>query len=75
MGLSRNTEQAKPQAHLFLSIYLHNLRSKIPSSLCRNADVLLHVVVFVLQDARPVNGLVIHFPENSSNMELSNVPR
>jgi hypothetical protein len=52
MGLSQETERAKPLVHLFLSIFIHNLRSKIPLPPCQNADVLHHVaatLAFVLQ--------------------------
>lgn len=40
-------------------------------------EVLCHVVatsVFVLQETRPLNAVVIHFPENSSITKMPNVP-
>jgi hypothetical protein len=64
----------KPLVHLFLSIFLHNLHSEILIPLCQNAKVPHHVVatfIFMLQEENPL----IHFPENSSNIKLLNIPR
>jgi hypothetical protein len=72
--LSLVIEWAKQLVHLYLFIFLHNLHSKILLVLCQNAKVLHHVVatfVFMLQEENPL----IHFQENSCNMELLNVPR
>jgi hypothetical protein len=75
MGLSLETDWAKPPVHLFLSIFLHNLHSEIPLPLCRNVEVLHHVVaafIWVLQGEHPLNAVEIHFPENSCNTDLLN---
>jgi hypothetical protein len=45
-------ECAKPQAHLFLSINVHDIRFKIPSLLCRNVEMPSYVVTFHLHVAR-----------------------
>jgi hypothetical protein len=76
--LSRETDCANPPVHFFLSIFLYNLCSKVLLPLCRNVEVLRHVVVpfiFMLQEAHSLNATVINFPENACNMELLSVPR
>jgi hypothetical protein len=64
IGLSQQTERAKPPVHLFPSVFFHNLDSKIPLLLCQNAKVFHHAVaafIFTLQEAHPLNAAVIHF--------------
>jgi hypothetical protein len=49
-----------------------HLRSKIPSPLCRHAEVFLQIVVtlvFVLQEPQPLRAAVIYFPENSTALQ------
>jgi hypothetical protein len=49
---------------------------KIPLPLCWYVEVLHHVAatfIFMLQEAHPLNAAIIHFPENSSNMEMLNI--
>jgi hypothetical protein len=68
----------KLAVHLFLSIFLHRIRSTFSLTLCRNSEVLHHVVakfVFGLQEAHSLNALVTHFPQNFWIAELVNVPR
>lgn len=71
MDSSQVTECDTLLFRFFQSVSLHT-HSKIPSPLCRNVEVHRHVATFilVLQEARPLNTEVIHFPENFCKTEL-----
>ena len=60
----------------FLLIHLPSYSFKIPLPLCRNVEVLRHIVTFilVLEEAHPLNTEVIHFPENFCKIELWTIP-
>jgi hypothetical protein len=72
MGLSWDTEQAKPLVHLFP----HDLHEEILLLLCQNVEVhhIVATFIFVLQETHPLNAVIIHFLENSFNTELLNIP-